>query len=530
MEQPVLAHSLQQQRLSKKELKKIKEGKKLDDLVYASGFELGSQQNILGKIGHSKEDEDSSSSDLDSSAKIEKSSLSNGKTGGIKKRKVTRGQTGQSSAQSASKEKSFSQKFNEAEEQKKRKRKADADRKNLTKSSKRSRVENYKDEKKNEELENQEQMYIKWKEATYQPLANLLSQLYYNQEKESATSLSEDILRTMDARILADYDQPQQQRLQNPDGLVDDREADAKNALKREEEKFFENDDIESLQNEMKLLDFERKSSNFPLLKAFFDDQMARESLYRQKLRESIHDSVEYDDNSNLISNKIRHSVYQLASNTDLETLTPEYCSNYLRGPLKTYIPWERGCKNGEKCVGHLAPQIPPDSKKNSAVTEGIELRELLLPSQEREARRTGNLPKERQLCLLCNRFKTTANVWINMQKGVNAKELLQDHQYNVDGNDGYNREMCIAPVNNSKKFNGIIGYFVRFSMTHYIPTRSLITLRINGEEKVEEVLTFAEVKNLRPNNSYIPSPQSDVRFGAFDSEALADQSSNHLF
>ena len=101
-----------------------------------------------------------------------------------------------------------------------------------------------------------------------------------------------------------------------------------------------------------------------------------------------------------------------------------------------------------ENCQGNQLPQIT-DNK--------FTLREFLLPSEDEEAKRTGQWPKERRLCILCKRAEI-ARAFINIRAdgmGVKDNVILQDYRNLVNIPGEYCLEDCI--LSSSHIFQGLL-------------------------------------------------------------------------
>lgn len=483
--------------------KSIRENKKSSDKTHTNGFELGQQVNVFGKIGQNK----CSDSEEDSGPETTSFQHQRGKK---KKRKTSKTQK----KSSLVKDESFVDDFRENNHRAEKKRKISEERAVIT-----SRPITSSEPDKNVSDE-QRQLFLGFTERNYHPMSSFLGAYYYNQEKISTTKLKDEAIKGLDKTILMS--------IQN--------DGSKKPSLEKEEEDFFAEDDYRDLEtslelykkNQFSLQNFETEISHYPKLHELYKEQVARSRLYRQPSDERIHTSHDDTSNSSLISQKIPVSIFGLSTNTSkmLPKVGRKYIENYLRQALKE-VSWERECPMGDKCVCMLASQIFPDSNKNSSVTETFVGREFLLPAQELEAIRDGTLPEKPQLCILCNRYKTTCNVWMNMQSGTNAKYLFQDHQYDVEGDDGYSKDRCMTPISNSKKFNGLLGYFVKFSLTDYVPTKQLLTLHLNGTTIHKEVRCLIETKAAVPNNSQLQQKNNPIE--TFDPAKPMSQV-NHFF
>ena len=154
----------------------------------------------------------------------------------------------------------------------------------------------------------------------------------------------------------------------------------------------------------------------------------------------------------------IRHMVQQHPQDTlspedtrhketaraNIEVVTREYEEKALREPVGD----ERECIMGENCQGMQLPHVK-DQK--------FVLREFLLPSEEEEAKRTGQWPKEGRLCILCKRAEI-ARAFINIRAdgmGVKNNMILQDFRNIVNIAGEYCLEDCI--LSSSTIFQGLL-------------------------------------------------------------------------
>ena len=126
----------------------------------------------------------------------------------------------------------------------------------------------------------------------------------------------------------------------------------------------------------------------------------------------------------------IKHQETVRAS---IQVVTRAYEEQYLRESVGK----ERPCIMGDQCQGLQLPHVT----ENAFV-----LREFLLPTEEEEYKRTGKLPQEGRLCLMCKRAEI-ARAFINVRAdgmGVKSDVVLQDYR-NVVGVEGeYCLEDCI--------------------------------------------------------------------------------------
>ena len=117
----------------------------------------------------------------------------------------------------------------------------------------------------------------------------------------------------------------------------------------------------------------------------------------------------------------------------NIEVVTREYEEKNLREPVGD----ERPCIMAENCQGMKLQHI----KENK-----FTLKEFLLPSEDAEAKRTRQWPKEGRLCILCKRAEI-ARAFINIRAdgmGVKQNVILQDYRNLVNIPGEYRLEDCI--------------------------------------------------------------------------------------
>ena len=115
------------------------------------------------------------------------------------------------------------------------------------------------------------------------------------------------------------------------------------------------------------------------------------------------------------------------------EVVPRAYEERYLCEPVGN----QRPCVMNDQCQGMQLPHI---------VENAFVLREFLLPSQEEEFKRSGKLPQERQLCIMCKRAEIL-RAFVNVRAdnmGVRSHMILQDYRNlcNVPGE--YMLDDCI--------------------------------------------------------------------------------------
>lgn len=174
---------------------------------------------------------------------------------------------------------------------------------------------------------------------------------------------------------------------------------------------------------------------------------------------------IQQDPCETLSPEDVKHNEHVRSS---IQVVTRAYEEEYLREPIGK----ERACIMGDQCQGLHLPHV-----KENAFT----LREFLLPTEEEEYKRTGALPQEGRLCLMCKRSEI-ARAFINIRAdgmGVKKNVTLQDYR-NIVGESGeYCIEDCI--LSSPAVFQGLLDPIVM----HY---RNAYRLQIdNGVRRYEQ-------------------------------------------
>jgi len=137
----------------------------------------------------------------------------------------------------------------------------------------------------------------------------------------------------------------------------------------------------------------------------------------------------------------IKHKEHVRVS---IQVVTRAYEEKYLREPVGK----ERPCIMGDQCQGMQLPHI----KDNAFV-----VREFLLPTEEEEYKRSGKLPSEGRLCLMCKRSEI-ARAFINIRAdgmGVKNNVILQDYRNIVDEEGEYCLSDCL--LSSPQVFQGLL-------------------------------------------------------------------------
>ena len=138
-----------------------------------------------------------------------------------------------------------------------------------------------------------------------------------------------------------------------------------------------------------------------------------------------------------------------------IEVVPRKYEQRYMREPIGD----ERSCVMGENCQGMQLPHVQEQK---------FVVREFLLPSEEEEAKRTRQWPKEGRLCILCKRAEI-ARAFINVRAdgmGVKNNMILQDYRNLVNIPGEYRLEDCI--LSSANIFQGLLDPVVLHVKTGY--------------------------------------------------------------
>ncbi len=172
----------------------------------------------------------------------------------------------------------------------------------------------------------------------------------------------------------------------------------------------------------------------------------------------------------------------------DIEECSMVYCRDFLREPRGIKFG-ERKCRDGENCIFNIMAIRYPDSIDDTKTEDGFICREFLFPSQIEKWKKESKLPDEQQLCLGCNRQRTTFWYYDYRRKGVEPFEILQDHwnPINDDKNDNnkteYPSQCCIYPNSTEKNFDGIVRPFVKFCRSNYIYAKVELINDVTGRK-----------------------------------------------
>lgn len=129
---------------------------------------------------------------------------------------------------------------------------------------------------------------------------------------------------------------------------------------------------------------------------------------------------------------------------SSIQVVSRAYEEKYLREPIGK----ERSCIMSDQCQGLHLPYVTDNA---------FILREFLLPTEEEEYLRTGKLPSEGRLCLMCKRSEI-ARAFINIRAdgmGVKNNVILQDYRNIVETDGEYCLEDCI--VSSHEIFQGLL-------------------------------------------------------------------------
>ena len=137
----------------------------------------------------------------------------------------------------------------------------------------------------------------------------------------------------------------------------------------------------------------------------------------------------------------IKHKEHVRVS---IQVVTRAYEEQYLCEPVGK----QRPCIMNDQCQGMHLPHVT----ENAFI-----LREFLLPTEEEEYIRTGKLPSEGCLCLMCKRSEI-ARAFINIRAdgmGVKNNVILQDYRNIVDVEGEYCLDDCL--LSSQTVFQGLL-------------------------------------------------------------------------
>ena len=137
----------------------------------------------------------------------------------------------------------------------------------------------------------------------------------------------------------------------------------------------------------------------------------------------------------------IKHKKHVRVS---IQVVTRAYEEQYLCEPVGK----QRPCIMGDQCQGMHLPHVTANA---------FILREFLLPTEEEEYGRTGKLPSEGCLCLMCKRSEI-ARAFINIRAdgmGVKNNVILQDYRNIVDVEGEYCLDDCL--LSSQTVFQGLL-------------------------------------------------------------------------
>lgn len=143
----------------------------------------------------------------------------------------------------------------------------------------------------------------------------------------------------------------------------------------------------------------------------------------------------------------------------NIEVVPRKYEELFLKEPGTYNGTRERRCAMDSQCEGLKIPNTSND---------GFILKEFLLPSETKELERSGRLPKERKLCLMCKRAQI-AKMYINIRAdgfGCRKDVILQDYRnlVNTEG-EYYLRDTILSSEN---IYQGLLDPVVLHTRTSY--------------------------------------------------------------
>ena len=179
------------------------------------------------------------------------------------------------------------------------------------------------------------------------------------------------------------------------------------------------------------------------------DSQVEAESLFLQRENSLVRlnnakNCFDYAFLRKLLQKAPMDSLYLNRKSTDVkfrrvvEAVNREYEAEFLREP-KTK---ERACAQGASCEGNFITTVEPG--------KGFTLREFLLPSQYKKFLEQNELPKDKQLCLMCRRA-AVAKMYISFRSdGVHTDSLISDYRNYAGVVGEYDINQCLLPCTTS--------------------------------------------------------------------------------
>jgi len=154
----------------------------------------------------------------------------------------------------------------------------------------------------------------------------------------------------------------------------------------------------------------------------------------------------------------------------DLPVVRRSYIKDYLREPLPSQATKkERMCILEKDCICNLAAAGARHAGAANVNRRGFVCREFLMPDQEFELQQSGNLPKERQLCYMCQLFQTLKRVSELRSKGESGMTMMILQPFSVvfcePGE--YSEHVGNLGVQGTR-FYGMVAPFPMFNMENY--------------------------------------------------------------
>lgn len=183
----------------------------------------------------------------------------------------------------------------------------------------------------------------------------------------------------------------------------------------------------------------------------------------------------------------------------NIEVVTRKYEEQFLVEPTRK----ERRCAMDSQCQGLCIPNTGND---------GFILKEFLLPSEMKTLERTGKLPKERRLCLMCKR-KEVAQMYINVRAdGVGCRKdiVLQDYRNLVNVEGEYHLHDTI--LSSESIYQGILDPIVLHTKTSYRIAKNDAGKRYFDQWKLKPFLTQRPEKTKAKSASGRTAPSAGTR------------------
>lgn len=158
--------------------------------------------------------------------------------------------------------------------------------------------------------------------------------------------------------------------------------------------------------------------------------------------------------------------------------VSKEYISQFLVTPRRSL--GQRSCAAGAQCQGNLMYQRSWVDREQSELLQGASktLREYLTPAESARFAQKGELPKQRQFCVVCERFVVSMMCKFRTVHNCNAKMVdwsgqLGRHTVLVDQENEYDSQNCLY---SESPIAGVPRMYLCHRDSHYVYNVSKIS------------------------------------------------------